>query len=180
MEEQHQDQQMPEDMKALVVRLQFVFMLYAGTFLGYLMSHIGDDIFINALLAGIADATANLTSGIVSKKYGLLNAYRTAAITAFVLIGSLEFFDLKGQISYFFILIAVYSVGCGLNWATATIVDQTPPAELKASMAKTVTIGATLSGTIAVGFLTHLQPLPSIGMCTALALTVLSVHFLSE
>lgn len=163
-----------------MVRLQFVCMLYAGTFLAYIMSHIGDDIFINAMLAGIADCTANMTSGLVSKKYGLLKAYRAAALIAFVMIGSLQFFQLKGQLSYFCVLIAVYCIGCGLNWATATIVDQTPPADLKASMARTVTIGATFSCTIAVCFLTQKQPIPSIGQCTALAGTVLCLHFLCE
>jgi hypothetical protein len=87
---------MPEDMHALIVRLQFICMLYAGTFLGFIMCHIGDDWFINALLAGMADCAANLTSGMVSKKYGLLTAYKTAALIAFIMMASLEFFDLKG------------------------------------------------------------------------------------
>ena len=72
-----------------MVRLQFVCMLYAGTFLAYITSHIGEDIFVNAVLAGIADCTANLTSGIVSKKFGLLKSYRIATLIAFILVGSL-------------------------------------------------------------------------------------------
>lgn len=64
-------------------------MLYAGTFFGYTLSHIGDDIFINALVGGMADATANATSAILQKKFGLLRTYRAVAACALVLWGSL-------------------------------------------------------------------------------------------
>ena len=98
-------------------------MLYAGTFFGYTLSHIGDDIFINALVGGMADACANATSAILQKKYGLLPTYRTLSGVAFIAWTSLRLFFLQGFISYVFIAIACYCTGACLNYATATIVD---------------------------------------------------------
>lgn len=63
--------------------------LYAGTFFGYTLCHIGDDIFVNALIGGMADCLANITSANVKMKLGLITTYRMFALTAFLLWASL-------------------------------------------------------------------------------------------
>ena len=65
--------------------------MLAGGFLGYTMCHIGADYYVNAMLTGIADACANLTSGKVAQKYGLLIAYRAVALTALFCMAALQF-----------------------------------------------------------------------------------------
>jgi hypothetical protein len=75
---------MPEQVQILTVRGQFMCTLYAGSFLFFILCHIGSDIFINALLGGMADCIANVTSGTVSKKFGLLATYRAMALVSLV------------------------------------------------------------------------------------------------
>jgi len=162
------------------VRGQFICTLYAGTFLAFTLCHIGSDIFINALLGGMADCVANITSGTVALRFGLLVTYRAMALVALILWGCLYWFSVQGHLSYLLVTAASYCTGCCLNYASATIVDQTPTAQLKASMAKTVTFGSVLSSTIPVSFLVRQQPIPMIGMCSALTGTVICMYFLVD
>lgn len=169
---------MPEELHSIAVKAQFICTLYAGTFFGYTLCHIGDDIFINALIGGMADCLANITSANVKMKLGLITTYRLFALIAFLLWSSLQWFHVMGFTSYVMVFFASYCLGCCLNYGTATIVDQTPPDKLKGFMTQTVTIGATLSCTIPVFFLVWQQPIPMSGMCTALAGTVVSTYYL--
>ena len=108
--------------------------MFAGSLLGYTMCHIGADYFINALLTGIADATANITSGKLAKKFTLLVAYRALALTALICIVALHFLNLHGQISYFLVSIAAYCIGACLNLASATMIELTPAKKLNTTM----------------------------------------------
>lgn len=63
--------------------------MLAGAMLGYTMCHIGANYFINAILTGIADATANVTSGKLAEKFTLLVAYRGLALTALICMAAL-------------------------------------------------------------------------------------------
>lgn len=144
---------MSEVLQYVAVRAQFIFTLYAGTFLGYTLCHIGDDWFINALLGGMGDCLANITSANVKMKLGLITTYRIFALISFILWGALQWFQVRGFTSYVMVFFASYTLGCCLNYGTATIVDKIPPDKLKGFMLQTVTIGATLTSTIPVFFL---------------------------
>lgn len=111
--------------------MQFVCTLYAGTFLGFTLCHIVGDMFVNALVGGMADALANATSGPISKRFGLLRTYRAMAVVTLLCWSSLQWLDISGMFIYLTVFIATFTIGCCLNFATATIVDQTPPDQLK-------------------------------------------------
>lgn len=128
-----------------------------------MMCHLGGDIFINALLAGFADCFANLISVRVSTRFGLLPTYRACSLIALMLFAAVGWFELTGMLSYLAIFLAVYCLASSQLYTTATIIDQTPAATLKEMMIKTVTIGSTLTCTIAYGFLVHPQPIPLMG-----------------
>ena len=106
---------------------QMIFTLWAGAFVGFVISHIGEDIFVNAMVAGMGDGLANATSGMVAQKYGLLVAYRGAALLCLILNIILGGFRVRGSISYWLVFLMMYCLGCCLNWATAVAVDQTQP-----------------------------------------------------
>ena len=102
------------------------------------------------------------------------------ALTAFLLMGSMQYWHLKGFISYVMVVISSYCIGCCLNYGTATIVENTPPDKLKPIMTFTVTVGSILTGSIGPVWLVWPQPIPMIAMCTAFLGTVLSTYFLEK
>lgn len=92
LKEEEMDENMPINMHELVVRLQFIIMNYGGGFIAYIMCHTGQDIFINAIIGGVADALAQATFGIVAKKYGLLKCYRLFLTIALASLSILQFY----------------------------------------------------------------------------------------
>jgi hypothetical protein len=131
-----------------LIKLQFICMLYAGTFFGYTLCHIGDFYFMNAIVGGLADATANATSAILQRKFGLLPCYFTCTAVASISWGCIYYYHIMGLHSYMLVALASFCTGAGLNYATATIIDQTPAHELKTNMVKTATMGAICQFTV--------------------------------
>ena len=180
LEQDEKDRQLPQKIHGYVVTAQLVFTTLGGTFIGYFASHIGEDIFINAMMAGMADGLANATSGIVLEKFGLLIAYRAFLLTAIIFVFTLQFFQITGQVSFIILFIAVYCTGCSMNWATATAMSQTPIEKRKPFMMRAVTIATTSQGFIPVLFLTRPQPAASWGMCFFLFISWGCIHFLID
>ena len=118
------DRLLPQKIQSYIVTAQLIFTVLGGTFIGYWASHIGQDIMVNAMMAGMADGLANATSGMVSEKFGLLPAYRAFLLIAVISVFTNQFFWLTGQDSYIILFIAVYCTGCSMNWATATANSQ--------------------------------------------------------
>ena len=96
------------------------------------------------------------------------------------MLGSMQYWHMLGFYSYVFVFVSSYCLGSCLNYATATIVDQTPPEQLKAALFASVTYGSILSCTVPVGFLIWPQPVPMMGQCTALFGSFICTHFLKE
>ena len=76
------------------------------------------------------------------------------------------------------VFVSCYTLGSCLNYATATIIDQTPPEQLKATMFAAVTHGSIISCTVPMLFLIWPQPIPMTGQCTALFGSIVCTNFL--
>lgn len=180
LEEEARDAHMPEVLHNFVVATQFVCMSYAGSFLGWMMTHIGANIFVNGLCSGLADCLANLTSQIIAARFGHLVTYRAFAVVTLVGFVSIEYFKLTGVASYAIIFVSVYCLGGSLLLAMQTMISELRGNKKPEIMRRTVTISVLLSATNGFIFLPYSMPIPIMGMSGNLAGIVLCLNFLID
>lgn len=130
---------------------------------------------INAMMAGMGDCTANLTSGLIGRKFGVLYSYRFVSILGLLITTALWFLQIKDWRSYPLVWLNIFCIGCILNFASATVFEKTDPTKLKWTLTIAVTIGSTSCTLIPITLLTKKQPVALYGLlCFLTATTILT------